>query len=91
MVWRHALPNTIGPVAQVVALSLAWLLGGVVVVEYLFRYPGIGFTMVDAVNNRDLPVIQALTLLLVGVYVVVNLVGDLAALAASPRLRTAAP
>jgi peptide/nickel transport system permease protein len=90
VLWRHVLPAAAGPVVQVLALSLGWLTGGTVVVEYLFRYPGVGFTMVDAVNNRDLPVIQALTLLVVGVYVVVNLLGDLAALVASPRLRTGA-
>lgn len=62
VITRHALPNSIGPVAQVIALQLAWLAGGVVLVEFLFRFPGIGFALVDAVNNRDLPVVQTLTL-----------------------------
>jgi peptide/nickel transport system permease protein len=87
---RHALPNAVGPVVQVVALQLAWLAGGVVVVEYLFRYPGVGFALVDAVNNRDLPVIQALSLLIAAVYIGVNLLADLVSLATNPKVRTAA-
>jgi peptide/nickel transport system permease protein len=87
---RHAFPNAIGPVVQVVALQLAWLAGGVVVVEFLFRYPGVGFALVDAVANRDLPVIQALSLLIAGVYIAVNLLADLVSLATNPKVRTAA-
>jgi peptide/nickel transport system permease protein len=87
---RHALPNAVGPVAQVVALQLAWLAGGVVVVEYLFRYPGVGFALVDAVGNRDLPVVQALALLIAALYIVVNLLADLVSLATNPKVRTAA-
>jgi peptide/nickel transport system permease protein len=89
VILRHALPNAIGPVVQVIALQLAWLAGGVVVVEFLFRYPGIGFALVDAVNNRDLPVVQVLSLLIAGVYIVVNLLADVIALAANPKVRTA--
>jgi peptide/nickel transport system permease protein len=84
VLFRHALPNAVGPVVQVVALQLAWLAGGVVVVEFLFRYPGVGFALVDAVGNRDLPVIQALTLLIAGLYIAVNLIADLISLAANP-------
>jgi peptide/nickel transport system permease protein len=90
VIFRHALPNSIGPVAQVIALQLAWLAGGVVVVEFLFRFPGIGFALVDAVNNRDLPVVQTLTLAVAAVYIVVNLVADVVSLAANPKVRTAA-
>jgi peptide/nickel transport system permease protein len=86
---RHALPNALGPVVQVVALQLAWLAGGVVVVEFLFRYPGVGFALVDAVSNRDLPVIQALSLLIAGLYIAVNLLADLISLATNPKVRTA--
>lgn len=86
---RHALPNAIGPVAQVIALQLAWLAGGVVVVEYLFRFPGVGFALVDAVNNRDLPVVQVLSLLIAAVYIAVNLAADVVGLATNPRVRTA--
>lgn len=86
---RHALPNAIGPTAQVVALQLAWLVGGVVVVEFLFRYPGIGFQLIDAVTNRDLPLVQALVLAIAFFYVVVNLLADVITLAANPKVRTA--
>jgi peptide/nickel transport system permease protein len=87
---RHALPNALGPVVQVIALQLAWLAGGVVVVEFLFRYPGVGFALIDAVSNRDLPVVQVLSLLIASVYIVVNLVADLISLATNPKVRTAA-
>jgi peptide/nickel transport system permease protein len=73
----------------VAALQLAWLAGGVVVVEFVFRYPGIGQALVDAVGNRDLPVVQALTLLVGGVYVLLNVVADIATILLTPRLRTA--
>lgn len=86
---RHALPNAIGPVAQVIALQLAWLIGGVVLVEYLFRFPGIGFELIDAVTNRDLPVIQTLTIAIALFYVVVNVVADVVTLVANPKVRTA--
>lgn len=86
---RHALPNGIGPVAQVIALQLAWLAGGVVVVEYLFRYPGVGQGIVDSVTNRDLPTLQALVMLIAFVYVVFNLLADVVSIVSNPRLRTA--
>jgi peptide/nickel transport system permease protein len=90
VIWRHALPNAIVPFVQVTALQLAWLAGGVVVVEYVFRYPGIGQALVDAVANRDLPVVQALTLLVGAVYVLLNVIADIATILLTPRLRTAA-
>jgi peptide/nickel transport system permease protein len=86
---RHAMPNAVGPVAQVVALQLAWLVGGVVVVEFLFRFPGVGFALVDAVTTRDIRVVQDISLLIAAVYIVVNLAADLLALATNPRVRTA--
>ncbi len=89
VILRHALPNSIGPVAQVLALQLAWLVGGVVIVEYLFRFPGIGFQLIDSVNNRDLPLIQALVLAIALFYVIVNLAADVVTLAANPKVRTA--
>lgn len=89
VVMRHALPNAIVPSVQVTALQLAWLAGGVVVVEYVFRYPGVGQALVDGVANRDLPVVQALTLLVGAVYVVLNLLADVATILLTPRIRTA--
>jgi peptide/nickel transport system permease protein len=87
---RHAFPSAIGPVAQVIALQLAWLAGGVVVVEFLFRYPGVGQALIDAVNKRDVEVVQAITLLVAVLYVVVNLLADIVGILANPRLRTEA-
>jgi peptide/nickel transport system permease protein len=89
VILRHALPNAIGPVAQVMALQLAWLAGGVVVVEYLFGFPGIGAALVDSVDNRDLPVVQAITMVIAAAYVVVNIVADLVGIMSNARLRTA--
>lgn len=86
---RHALPNAIGPVAQVIALQLAWLAGGVVIVEYLFGFPGVGQALVNSVDNRDLPVVQAITMVIAGLYVVVNLLADLAGIMTNAKLRTA--
>jgi peptide/nickel transport system permease protein len=88
VVWRHALPNALAPAIQVIALNLAYLAGGIVIVEYIFGYPGIGTLLVDAVTNRDIPVVQALALLIAGVYVVLNLLADVATILVSPRLRT---
>jgi peptide/nickel transport system permease protein len=85
---RHALPNALGPTFQVIALNLAYLAGGVIVVEFVFNYPGIGGALRDAVFNRDLPVIQALAMLIAGLYVVLNLLADIAAIVVTPRLRT---
>jgi len=85
---RHALPNAMIPAIQVIALNLAWLAGGVVVVEYLFNYPGIGSGLVDAVANRDVPVIQAIVLLIASLYVGFNLIADILTILVSPRLRT---
>ncbi len=89
VIWRHAVPNAIVPAIQVSALQLAYMAGGVVVVEYVFSFPGIGASLVDAVGNRDVPVVQALTIIIAAVYVVVNLVADVTTILVTPRLRTA--
>jgi peptide/nickel transport system permease protein len=89
VIWRHAVPNAIVPAIQVSALQLAYMAGGVVLVEYVFSYPGIGSALVDAVGNRDIPVVQALVIIIAAVYVVVNLVADLLTIIVTPRLRTA--
>lgn len=85
---RHALPNALGPVFQVIAINLAYLAGGIVVVEYVFNYPGIGSALQDAVVNHDIPVVQALAVLIAAVYVVMNLLADIATILVTPRLRT---
>jgi peptide/nickel transport system permease protein len=88
VITRHALPNAIGPTFQVIALNLAYLAGGIIVVEYVFNYAGIGGALRDAVSNRDLPVIQALAMLIAGLYVVLNLLADIATILVTPKLRT---
>ena len=85
---RHALPNALGPTLQVIAINLAYLAGGVVVVEYVFNFPGVGSSLQDAVVSHDLPVVQALAMLIAAVYVVLNLLADVATILVTPRLRT---
>jgi peptide/nickel transport system permease protein len=89
VIWRHAVPNAIVPAIQVAALQLAWMAGGVVVVEFVFQYPGIGAALVDAVGNRDIVVVQTVTMLAAAIYVFLNLAADLATILVTPRLRTA--
>lgn len=88
VIWRHALPHAVGPVAQVIAIQLAWMAGGVVVVEFLFRYPGIGQALIDAVNYRDVQVVQAVTMIVALIYIIVNLLADIVGILANPKLRT---
>ncbi|HSR86424.1 MAG TPA: ABC transporter permease [Streptosporangiaceae bacterium] len=85
---RHALPNALGPVFQVIALNLAYLAGGIIVIEYVFNYSGIGGAVQEAVLNHDLPVVQALAMLIAALYVVLNLMADIATILVTPRLRT---
>jgi len=84
---RHALPNAMGPTFQVIALSLAYLAAGVIVVEYVFNYPGIGGALRDAVATHDLPVIQTLAMMIAGLYVLLNLLADVGTILVTPRLR----
>ncbi len=90
VVLRHALPNALLPTINAVALTVAWLIGGVAVVETVFNYPGIGRLLVTAVGDRDLPLVQALGLLGATIYITINLAADLLTLALNPRLRTMA-
>jgi len=84
---RHALPNAAAPIITVIALNLAYLVVGVVVLESVFVYPGIGQLMVDAVSKRDVPVIQACGLVFAMVFVVLNTLADVAIILVNPRLR----
>ncbi len=88
IILRHALPNAIAPTIQVIALQLAWLAGGVVVVEAIFAYPGIGTILIESVLGRDLPIVQALTLMIAALYVVLNILADIGTILSTPRLRT---
>ena len=85
---RHALPNALVPTLNVTALNLAYLVGGVVVVEKVFSYPGFGSLLVDSLQLRDLPVIEATVMIAALVYVGANLIADVAAILLNPRLRT---
>lgn len=83
----HALPNAIGPIANAIAFSLSFLLGGVIIVETIFNYPGIAKLMVDGVSTRDLPLVQACAMLFCAAYLVLVTAADVAAILANPRLR----
>ena len=84
---KHAFPNAIAPVVNVVMLNLAYLIVGVVVVEVIFVYPGMGQYLVDHVAKRDVPVVQAVGLIFAAVYITLNIIADIAAIVANPRLR----
>lgn len=86
VVLRHALPNALAPVINVIALNIAWLITGVVIVEVVFVYPGLGQLMVDSVTNRDIAVVQACALIFASVYISLNLLADVLAIATNPRL-----
>jgi peptide/nickel transport system permease protein len=86
VILRHALPNALAPIINVVALNLAYLITGVVVIEAVFAYPGLGHLMVDSVSKRDIPVVQAVCLIFAVVYVLMNLVADILSMLSNPRL-----
>jgi peptide/nickel transport system permease protein len=90
VVWRHALPNALVPTLNVTALNLAYLIGGVVVVERVFSYPGFGSLLLDVLQLRDLPVIEATVMLAAAVYIFGNLLADIGAVLLNPRLRSGA-
>jgi peptide/nickel transport system permease protein len=83
---RHALPNAWAPIATVIAFNLAYLVVGVVVVEVVYVYPGIGQLMVDSVSSRDMPVVQACALIFAATYIGLNLLADVVAITTNPRL-----
>ncbi len=87
VVLRHALPNALGPIVNAVALSLSYLLGGVIIVETIFNYPGVAKLMVDAVATRDLPLIQSCAMIFCIVYLVLITTADIIAILSNPRLR----
>lgn len=87
MVLRHALPNALGPIVNAVALSVSYLLGGVIIVETIFNYPGIAKLMVDAVATRDLPLIQTCSMIFCLGYLLLITVADIIAIVSNPRLR----
>jgi peptide/nickel transport system permease protein len=86
IILRHALPNAWAPIVNVIALNLAYLVVGVVIVEVVFTYPGIGQLMVDAVSKRDLPVVQGCALVFAMTYILLNLLADIVTIVSNPRL-----
>jgi len=86
IIW-HALPNALAPIINVIAINLAYLITGVVVVEVVFVYPGIGQLFVDSVKNRDIPVVQTCCLIFAGAYILLNLTADILSILSNPRLR----
>ena len=86
-VLAHALPNAVGPIANAVALSLSYLLGGVIIVETIFNYPGVAKLMVEGVAQRDIPLVQACTMLFCSGYLILVTLADLCGIIANPRLR----
>ena len=83
---RHALPNALAPIVNVIAINLAYLVVGVVVVEVVFVYPGLGQLMVDSVSKRDVPVVQACSMIFATVYILLNLSADIISIVTNPRL-----
>ena len=86
IIWRHALPNALAPIVNVIALNLAYLVVGVVVVEVVFVYPGLGQLLVDSVSKRDIPVVQACSLIFAATYILLNTGADVLSIATNPRL-----
>ena len=87
IILRHAFFNAIGPIVNVIALNLAYLVSGVVIVETIFSYPGLAKLMIDAVQTRDLPLVQACAMIFCGTYVVLIILADVASILSNPRLR----
>jgi peptide/nickel transport system permease protein len=87
VLFHHVLGNAMGPTLQILALNIGYLAGGVVIVEAVFNYPGVGSVLASAVAGRDIPTVVAISMILLGVYVVLNFLADLGAMALNPRLR----
>jgi peptide/nickel transport system permease protein len=82
----HALPNALSPIINVIAITLAYLVVGVVIVEVVFVYPGLGQLLIDSVSKRDLPVVQAACLIFAVTYILLNLIADVLSIISNPRL-----
>jgi peptide/nickel transport system permease protein len=89
IVFKHALPNAMLPTINVVALTLAWLLGGVAIIETVFNFPGIGKLMISAITDRDFALVQGIAIILAAIYISLNLIADVLSLILNPKLRTA--
>jgi len=88
IVFQHALPNAMLPTINIIALTIAWLVGGVAIVETIFNYPGIGSLMIHGISDKDLPLIQGIAIILSAIFIMINLIADLLSLFLNPRLRS---
>jgi peptide/nickel transport system permease protein len=88
VLWRHAVPNAVGPTFQVIAFNVAYLTGGLILIENIFNYPGLGGALRDAVTDVNVPVVQFIAMFISGIWVVVNLLADVGTILVTPRLRT---
>ena len=86
-IWKHAVPNAMLPTISVISITVGWMLGGLIIVESEFAYPGLGLSLINAVNRRDLPMLQAISLLIAATYAISNLFADLAYAWLYPRIR----
>jgi peptide/nickel transport system permease protein len=91
VLWRYALRNALAPSVQAFAQTVQYLFGGIIVVEALFAYPGIGDLLVNAVQTRDITEVQSIALILAAAYIAINIIADLVVVLLIPKLRTAAP
>jgi len=89
VVFVHALPNALVPTITIIAMNVGWMIGGLVVIETVFGYPGLGRLMIYAIENRDLPLLQAVSLVAAFVYAVANFLADLLYAICNPRIRLA--
>lgn len=87
LIFRHVLPNAVGPIVNAMALSLSYLFGGAIIVETIFNYPGLASLMVNAVTSRDMPLLQACAMIFCTAYLLLVLIADMVAILANPRLR----
>jgi peptide/nickel transport system permease protein len=87
VIWKHAVPNAMLPTISVISINVGWMLGGLIIVESVFAYPGLGLSLINAVNRRDLPMLQAISLLIAATYAISNLFADLAYAWLNPRIR----
>ena len=87
ILWRHALPTALPPIIQVIGINVLYLAGGIVVVEYIFNYPGIGQLLISSISDRDTSTLQFIVILLAAFYVLVNITTDLISLLVTPRRR----
>jgi peptide/nickel transport system permease protein len=89
VLWRYALRNALGPSVQITAQNIQYLLGGIIIVESVFNYPGIGTFLVNAVSTRDVTEVEAVAIILAAVYILINILADVIVVVLTPRLRTA--